>query len=160
MGKREGKEQGILLKQSPCWDFNTESTGKFSCLRQNSLLDGAGNFYRKNREFGRENREFNPRGVGRLFFGPATAIFRNNIRLQCLAAARPHRNAPINCWSVRASAGPSQVVREFLGLSIRLHCSLVVLYETAATGDARRRVTSAMPRAAIRRLERELLAGK
>jgi hypothetical protein len=50
-----------LLKQSCYWDFNTESTSKFSCLQQNSLLDGAGNFYQKNREFGRQNREFNPR---------------------------------------------------------------------------------------------------
>jgi hypothetical protein len=94
LGKREtalaitDKEQGILLKRSSCWDFYTESTSTFSHLQQNSLLDGAGNFYRKNREFGHENREFNPSRVkGRLFFGPPNSEFRNNIRLQCLAAA-------------------------------------------------------------------------
>jgi hypothetical protein len=70
-----GKRTGNLVETEPAGFLTTQSTSEFSCLQQNSLLDEAGNFCRKNREFERKNSEFSfstSRGLPRTLLAQTT----------------------------------------------------------------------------------------
>ena len=54
-----GKLTGNFAESAPLLDFDVQIASEFKGLQQNSLRNGTGNFCSHNREFFRDNREFN-----------------------------------------------------------------------------------------------------